>query len=55
MQKKITHGGKREGSGRKLKYGEATTTVAFRVPLSKVDEITKLINKKLLFYENSPR
>jgi hypothetical protein len=28
------HGGKRENSGRKLKYGEATVKVNYRIPVS---------------------
>lgn len=46
--KKLTHGGKRPFSGRKPQYNEATTTVAFRVPVSKVPEIKKLVNSRLL-------
>lgn len=44
---KPKHGGKRAGSGQKLKYGEPTTTVAFRVPVSKTDVVKDLVNKKL--------
>ena len=29
---------------RKLKYGEPTKTVGFKVPLSKVDDVRKLVN-----------
>ena len=39
-------GGTREGSGAKPKYNEKTTTIAFRVPISKVDEIKVLIKQK---------
>ena len=46
----IKHGGKREGAGRPKKHGEPTTTIAFRVPVSKVEQVKqavkKLINKK---------
>lgn len=31
---KYTHGGKRPGCGRKPRYDEETTTIAFRVPVS---------------------
>lgn len=41
---KNKHGGKRKGSGRKQKYKEETTTMAFRVPVSLVDKIRKLVN-----------
>jgi hypothetical protein len=37
------HGGKRKGAGRKPKYNEPTTTIAFRVPLSKVDKVKKAV------------
>lgn len=40
-------GGKREGSGAKPKYSEKTTTVAFRCPMSKVDELKLIVNSKL--------
>lgn len=36
-------GGKREGAGAKHKYGEPTTTVAFRIPKSHKDSIKKII------------
>lgn len=47
MKKKPTHGGKRKGSGRKPKYKEETTTISFRVPVSKVDMVTKAVNSIL--------
>lgn len=40
-------GGKRKGSGNKPKYGEPTTTKAFRVPVSKVEELKAIVNAKL--------
>lgn len=40
-------GGTRKGSGAKPKYNEATTTIAFRVPESKVDELKDMVNTKL--------
>ena len=45
--KKKNRGGTRQGSGAKPKYNEKTKTVAFRCPLSKVDEL-KLIVKSYL-------
>ena len=36
-------GGKRVGAGAKHKYGEPTTTVAFRIPKSHKDSIKKII------------
>jgi len=40
---KNTHGGKREGAGRKFKYNEATKTI--RVPESRVLEIKEFLHK----------
>lgn len=45
--RKIKQGGKRKGAGAKLKYGEATTPVATRVPVSKVKEFRMFVNLKL--------
>ena len=45
--KKETRGGKRKGAGAKKKYNENTKTVAFRCPLSKVDELKLLVKYKL--------
>ena len=47
MTKKETRGGTRQGSGAKPKYNEQTKTVAFRCPLSKVDELKLIIKSKL--------
>ena len=40
-------GGIRQGSGAKPKYNEQTKTVAFRCPLSKVDELKLVVKSKL--------
>lgn len=40
-------GGKRKGAGRKLKYGEKTKTIAFRVPVSLIEEIQEYVTEKL--------
>ena len=45
--KKSNKGGKRKGSGAKPKYSEQTKTVAFRCPLSKVDELKSIVKSKL--------
>ncbi len=42
-----THGGKRAGAGAKLKYGEKTKTVTFRLPVSKIAEIREMIKNEL--------
>ena len=44
---KETRGGTRQGSGAKPKYNEQTKTVAFRCPLSKVDELKLIVKSKL--------
>jgi len=48
MKKKDTRGGTRQGSGAKPKYNEKTKTVAFRCPMSKVDELKIIVKSKLL-------
>ena len=45
--KKETRGGTRQGSGAKPKYNEQTKTVAFRCPVSKVDELKTVVKSKL--------
>lgn len=44
---KQKRGGNRKGAGAKQKFGEPTTTIAFRVPGSKVDEARKFVNSML--------
>ena len=44
---KLKKGGSRKGSGAKSKYGEITTTIAFRVPLSKVEEVKSVVKSLL--------
>ena len=44
---KSKQGGTRQGSGAKPKYNEQTKTVAFRCPLSKVDELRLIVKSKL--------
>ena len=46
-KKKEKRGGTRQGSGAKPKYSEQTKTVAFRCPLSKVDELKLIVKSKL--------
>lgn len=46
-KKKETRGGIRQGSGAKPKYNEETKTVAFRCPISKVDELKIIVKSKL--------
>ena len=42
-----SHGGKREGAGRKRLYTEETQTISFRVPISIIKPITKYIKRAL--------
>ena len=50
--KKENRGGTRKGSGAKPKYNEKTTTIAFRVPISKVDEVKEIIKNKQTQWKN---
>jgi hypothetical protein len=43
----LKRGGKRPFSGAKQKYGEQTKTIAFRCPLSKVNELKLVVKSKL--------
>jgi len=40
-------GGKRKNAGRKSPFSEPTKTVAFRCPMSKVDELRLIVKSKL--------
>lgn len=51
MLNKPKQGGSRLGSGAKPKYNEPTTTIAFRVPESKANELKQLVNDKLKSYK----
>lgn len=44
---KMKWGGTRKNAGAKPKYKEKTTTVSFRCPLSKVDELKSIFKSKL--------
>lgn len=43
----MNKGGTRPGSGPKRKYNEDTIMVSFRCPISKIDELKKLVNDQL--------
>ena len=47
VQYKKTMGGSRKGSGAKPKYGEKTKTIAFRVPMSKIEHVKNTIKTLL--------
>ena len=44
---KSKKGGSRKGSGAKSRYGEPTTTKAFRIPISKVEEVKSVVKHML--------
>ena len=44
---KKKRGGKRAGSGRKKKYGEATRTVAVRIPISRFEDFVAAVKQLL--------
>ena len=44
-------GGTRKGSGAKPKYSEQTTTIAFRCPKSKVDDLKLIVKEKLVEWQ----
>lgn len=46
-KKKSRAGGKRENAGRKGKFSEPTKPVAFKCPISKVEEFKTYANEKL--------
>jgi hypothetical protein len=48
MKKKETMGGARKGSGAKPKYDEPTKTIAFRVPVSKIEQVKSLLKTLLV-------
>lgn len=39
------HGGFRKNSGAKPKYSEPTKTTSFRIPISKIYEVKKVVNE----------
>jgi len=46
-KKKETRGGTRKGSGAKPKYDEPTKTIAFRVPISRIEHVKSLLKTLL--------
>lgn len=51
--KKETRGGSGRGQGRKSLFKEKTKGVKFMCPVSKVDELKKYVNRKLLGWSKS--
>lgn len=52
MSRKSTKGGARPNSGRKLKYGEKTTIITIRVPISQVDKVKRKVELYLKSLNN---
>ena len=50
--KKENRGGKREGAGPKFKYGEDTVNITLRVPITKKDDVKRLVYAYLEQYKN---
>ena len=50
-KKKETRGGTRKNAGAKPKYNEPTKTIAFRCPVSKVDELKLVVKNQLEKWE----
>ena len=48
---KENRGGTRKNAGAKPKYNEPTKTTAFRIPISKIDEVKALVMEFLASYE----
>ncbi len=46
-QSNQNRGGARRNAGAKPKYNEPTKTTAFRIPISKVDEVKKIVRDYL--------
>ncbi len=46
-KKKENRGGSGRGQGRHLKYGEETKNISFRCPVSKIEQLKKLVNDAL--------
>lgn len=44
---KTKKGGKRKGSGAKPRYNEPTKTIAFRVPVSRIEHVKSLLKTLL--------
>lgn len=49
--KQPTRGGARRNAGAKPKYNEPTKTTAFRIPISKIEEVKSLVRVFLAGHE----
>lgn len=52
MSKKENRGGARKGTGPKLKYGEPTVPIGYRVPESKAAEFRQVVERLLKGWES---
>lgn len=50
MLGKEEHTEEKRKAGRRPKYDEPTTTIAFRVPVSKVEDVRALVKHRLAFW-----
>ena len=55
MKALTNRGGKRKGSGQKLKYNEPTKTISFRCPISKIGKLKEIIKNELLEFTNKQK
>lgn len=53
--KKENRGGANRGQGRKLKYGEPTDKVNYRVPISFIPKLNKYVSDNLSKYEKAAK
>lgn len=53
--KKENRGGKRENAGRRLKYGEPTIPVNYRIPKSMKPVLDNYVTRQLLKYERAAK
>ena len=49
-QSNQNRGGARRNAGAKPKYNEPTKTTAFRIPVSKIEEVKSVVNEMLIGY-----
>jgi len=55
MNKSNSHGGKRPKSGAKPKYGEITKVVSFRIPVSLIPAIKKIVYSEINRIKNESK
>jgi len=53
--KKENRGGSGRGQGRRLKYGEPTDKVNYRVPISFIPKLNKYVSDNLSNYEKAAK